>query len=1009
MADRTIQIIIDVNDRTGGKLNGLKESLLATDKAAQRLSNRFKSFATQKYMATIRLIDRVTEPSSRINALLKKLAGGAWRISLKVSDGALAGIRKIESALMKIAGKTYNIAVNVKDNFKGKFGNLLEGAAMGAGMFMPVAGMAGVGFGVANAIQASAGFEKQMSKVQAIRQLDKNSPEMQQLTQQAKDLGMKTEWTRQQVGEAQYYQSLAGWETPQILATTPHLLSMASATDTPLQRTADIVTDLMTAYNLKPTDTYINSKGEKVNVAQEFIDTMTKLQAVSNTNVEQAYQSGKYSANQFGALSMHLTGQEQVQAAMENFRDAQVMTALMANAGIKESMSGTGISNILQRMTSGNRNALFGLGFTDTQIEDLQHNVLPFEQIIKQLNKSFHNGLDLNKLADFMEELDGIKLHADTRRKLDKLTKDALENGGKLGSADRAQLATMLGGAEHSHKLLALLMGDWDAMEKKLTDVKGTAEDMANIMTDNLTGSFVRLGSAWDAFQQDLFTSTDGGGLRNFVDALTEIITRANKLFADGIDFGDIGAIIGDIVSRLKNKFLELDGIGSVLAGGALMTALIKLGKTAQNVMTTIKGLNKPPGANPPTSKGMSQSVGTMNVTAGVVNVNGKVGGVGGRRIGDQSIIDRYNRERERIRGGTPPPPPAPSRWSNAFSAAKYSAAFAGIFAAFDIMSVKAANAERLANATPETREQILKENRESEWMAGGGAAGSIIGAAIGAALGSAIGPLGTMLGGIIGSIIGEHLGIKAGKNGAEGAEDNQNKPKPDYYGVNEVGNEPSEVTQKMSAGFKRTAPYDELKGIAERQALRRQADAQELASLKMAKEATEKQLKFFDAVNKKHGVLSPFANEKTLNATQDFYGQQRDLMQKGFFSGDFSIGSRAEAAELNEEQRAQQAAMERGEFVPPEITEPPLPEVDTSSWFDKMFSGLGDTLSEGLNSIAEGASELLSGLGDTFDSGRRGRNVQRLGRNGERGTDGSAKCGEQCVGRSSKLIQQCA
>ena len=264
MADRTIQIIIDVNDRTGGKLNGLKESLLATDKAAQRLSNRFKSFATQKYMATIRLIDRVTEPSSKINALLKKLAGGAWRISLKVSDGALAGIRKIESALMKIAGKTYNIAVNVKDNFKGKFGNLMEGAAMGAGMFMPVAGMAGVGFGVANAIQASAGFEKQMSKVQAIRQLSKDSDEMQQLTQQAKDLGMQTEWTRQQVGEAQYYQALAGWDTKQILASTPHMLNLASAGGIDLGAASDMVTDAMTAFGLKASDTFKNARGQSI-------------------------------------------------------------------------------------------------------------------------------------------------------------------------------------------------------------------------------------------------------------------------------------------------------------------------------------------------------------------------------------------------------------------------------------------------------------------------------------------------------------------------------------------------------------------------------------------------------------------------------------------------------------------------------------------------------------------------------------------------------------------------
>ena len=173
MADRTIQIIIDVNDKTGGKLGGLKNQLLAMDKAAEKLNQRFKSFASLKYNATVRLIDRVTEPASRINSLLKKIAGGVYNISLRVNDAALSGIRKIESALMRIAGKTYNIAVNLRGAAGQKLEGLLGGAAMGAGMFMPVAGMAGVGFGVANAIQASASFEQQMSKVQAIRQLSK--------------------------------------------------------------------------------------------------------------------------------------------------------------------------------------------------------------------------------------------------------------------------------------------------------------------------------------------------------------------------------------------------------------------------------------------------------------------------------------------------------------------------------------------------------------------------------------------------------------------------------------------------------------------------------------------------------------------------------------------------------------------------------------------------------------------------------------------------------------------
>lgn len=942
MADRTIEIIIDVNDRTNGKVQSLQKQLEAAERKAQQLANKFKALSTQRYRMSLELIDRVTAPASRLNNLLRGIANRAWRISFSLADNALGGIKKIESALLRITSKAYPIMLNVKGAAMNKLNGLLSGAALAGGVMMPFGAMAGVGFGITNAIQATADFEKAMSRVQAIRQLDKSSEEMQQLTAQAKELGKTTAWTRTQVAEAQYFQSLAGWETPQILATTPHLLNMASATDTPLQRTADIVTDLMTAYNLKPTDTYINSKGERVNVAQEFIDTMTKMQAVSNTNVEQAYQAGKYSANQFGALSMHLSGQEQVQAAMENFRDAQVMTALLANAGIKESMSGTGMSTILQRMASGNRNALFGLGFTDTQIEDLQHNILPLEQIVKQLSHAFHNGLDINKVADFMEELDGIKLHADTRRRLDKLSRDVLENGGKLGSADRMQLATMLGGAEHSHKLMALMMGDWDAMKKKLTDVNGTAADMSNVMLDNLAGSFTMLGAAWDNFQQNLMESP-AGGLRDFVDALTELINHADNLFKDGIQFKDIFSLIGDAVSRLKNKFLELDGIGSVLAGGALIGGLMKIASTARGVMNTIRGVN---GINRGVSAG--QSVGSMNITAGVVNVNGRIAGGVGRRIGNQSIIDNYNRTRERIRGGTPPP--APSTFGGVKSAAGYAAAFSAIFGVMDIMNTKAYNAERLANAAPSERAQIVKENRQAEWETGGGVAGSIAGSALGAALGSVAGPIGIAIGGVIGGFLGDYLGRFLGKEAAKREDTPQTKG---WRHGDEPSDEVSRKVQDGLNGLRIKTAYEELRGIAEAQARRRKADKAELDAIHAQQRATQETLqerRNFDAHFKENMGYNfydtPF--NRNNDATLDYYRQkatETPVIQPP------DIFSHAEAGTPTEAQLATEGQ------VPIE-----LPQVDTTTWLEEIQAQISD----GLSNISTAVTETFSSIGET-------------------------------------------
>ncbi|MBQ4494157.1 MAG: phage tail tape measure protein [Selenomonadaceae bacterium] len=805
MADRTIEIVVDVRDNTNGKVKGLANQLKELDRTAQRLANRFKSFATMKYRAMIELIDRVTEPGNRINNLLRRLAGAAWRVSLHLTDGALGKLRQVESLLMRITSRAYNIAVNVKDNLRGKFGGLLNGAAMGAGMLMPLGGAMGVGFGVANGIQAYAGFEQQMSRVQAIRQLSKDSTEMKALTQLAKDLGMQTAWTRQQVGQAMEYQALAGWNTNQILQSTPHLLNLASAGGLDLGRTSDIVTDAMTAFGLKAEETYTNKQGRQVNAVEHFADMLAKMQAISNTDISQAGEAFKYGASTIGAM---YSGKD-IQTRMQATEDAMIMTGLMANAGIKGSMAGTGINTIFNRMGSMNRNAYNALRAMGVEYKDERGDMLSVGTIMRNLSRRFKEGIDPNQLLTFAEEISGEKIHADTRRKLDSLIEQTAKNGGKMGSSDMLKMAGMLAGTEHMGKLLAVMLGDWDAMAEKMDNVNGTAKEMAETMLDNLAGSFTKLGSAWDAFQQGFMEGSAGEGLRGFVDSLTELVTRANKLFSDGIQIGDFGKIIGDIIGRLKNKFLELDGVGSILAGGALAAGLMKIVSLSQRALNAIRNVGRASvigGATSTTGVSAAQKVGTMHVSAGSVHVNGKVsGGGGGTAVGygggknsRQRLINDWwgtperNRARANTRAvmadyqsvkdyirGEQASVVAATKYFNAErmaamrSAAAGGAAFAGIFGLMDIMNLKAMNAERLAGAAPEERAQIIRENRQAEFEAGAGLTGSVIGAALGSALGSFAGPIGTAIGGIVGGMIGQVIGVEVGKTGAENERNN--------------------------------------------------------------------------------------------------------------------------------------------------------------------------------------------------------------------------------------------
>ena len=161
-------------------------------------------------------------------------------------------------------------------------------------------------------------------------------------------------------------------------------------------------------------------------------------------------------------------------------------------------------------------------------------------------------------------------------------------------------------------------------------------------------------------------------------------------------------------------------------------------------------------------------------------------------------------------------------------------------------------------------------------------------------------------------------------------------------------------------ADFRRaqdTNGYEHLKGIAEAQARRRQADKFE----RVAKESA-KTFEIQDAYLDKIGSTLEL-NNAARDSAFDYYQQRAKDMannpnQFQWQMPDF--GSRAEAAELTPEQQAQQAAMERGEFVQPEPIQ--LPEVDTSSWLDNLYS----QVSEGLANLSSGVSETFSGLSES-------------------------------------------
>ena len=228
-----------------------------------------------------------------------------------------------------------------------------------------------------------------------------------------------------------------------------------------------------------------------------------------------------------------------------------------------------------------------------------------------------------------------------------------------------------------------------------------------------------------------------------------------------------------DVLVQLKNKFIELDGVGSLLAGGALAAGLYKIVSLSKKAIEGIKGLGgagkQVPGG------GATASVGEMIVNAGTVIVNGK-GTVGGAGV-----------------PGTPPKtqekPGVPAASRSMLKGAALGGVVATVFAAADVYETTQQNSELLkeaaygidsatenlenlvARGASEDEINVARQNLEEmkAYQAAvekdnsarfaeslGGGAGSVIGAAIGTAI---AGPLGMAVGGVVGEVLGEKIG----------------------------------------------------------------------------------------------------------------------------------------------------------------------------------------------------------------------------------------------------------
>ena len=734
MSDYVISAILRVKDELSGKTKQAKDSLSGVKSAAEGASaglDHTESAMKKAATSAVALAAKADKVKAKLSGLR-----GTYAPTLGVKDRATEKITGIKGMLNGLSGKAYTATVNVRQHLSGavgvasglagKAGGALSGMAGGMMMntSMQMAGAAGIGMGMYDAIKTYKDFEAQMSTVGALS--GANAEELERLKAKAREMGAQSVFSATEAGKAFEYMAMAGYNTEQMVSSIKPMLNLAAAGGTDLGLTSDIITDAMSAFQMETTTANVKM----------FADTVAKAATSANTDVAKMGYTFQYLATSAGSLGYSI-------------QDTALAIDLVADMGIKGEKAGTGLMAVLTGLASPSKEAaeaMFQYGIT---LDDGTGKAKPLRQTMLELRDVFKklNPLEQQNLAHTLAGVDGMK-----------------------------SLNAIVGASDERFQVLADSIDHaTDSVEENGKIYDGWSEMVASKRTDNLTGDLKALSSAWDEFTLSMMTGTGGNLLRDLVQGVKADVVKLTGYLEDGFDISDIGRSAMDVLVQLKNKFIELDGVGSLLAGGALAGGLYKIVSLSKKAIDGIKGLGgtgKPvPGGSSPTG------VGEMVVHAGTVIVNGK--GAPGETPAPGKP------------GKTPNKPgaPVPSTTRTMLKGAAFGGGVAALFAAGDVYETTQRNNQLLKeaaygidSATENLNDLVARGASEDEintaqqnldemkaYQAAvekdnsarlaesiGGGAGSVIGAAIGTAI---AGPLGMAIGGVVGEVLGEKIG----------------------------------------------------------------------------------------------------------------------------------------------------------------------------------------------------------------------------------------------------------
>lgn len=446
--------LVKLEARYSASTNSLrrtKTELKESSKEVQRLTSR-KSELGQRLDATKQKLAAAGISTDRLAARKRQLRGE--------TQAATAALRRYEEQL-KAVGRA-------RQRMERAHSAGMKIAAHGAGAFY--LGQRGLR-GMAGSLGAGIDFTKAMSQVQAVTRLEATDPRLAMLEAQARELGASSAFTATQAALGQGFLAMAGFSPDDIRDAMPAVLNTALAGDLALDRAADIISNIASAFGIEASET------------GRVADVLTAAFTTANVNLEMLGQTMKYVGPQARAMGVDL-------------ETATAMAGLLGNIGIQADMAGTTMREVLNRVSNTAGPAGKALESIGVAAKDSDGNLRNIVEIIRDVGEATRDMGTADRGALFMKIF------------------------GARPGAGMADLIAREG------------EGALSAYVDVLRDVEGVAARVAGIKSDNLAGDLNSLKSAAEDLSISLFKSLEPT-LRRVTQRVIDIVRRIGRWVQD--------------------------------------------------------------------------------------------------------------------------------------------------------------------------------------------------------------------------------------------------------------------------------------------------------------------------------------------------------------------------------------------------------------------------------------------------------------------------------------------